>query len=72
MKLRDYEPAEEIEAVSPYAAWKTLSERSPLQPGDVLEAMDDNDQALRLEIYKYIGFEPAAWFVPDAKSEPNV
>jgi hypothetical protein len=72
IKLRDYEPAEEVEAPSPYAAWKMLSDSAPLNPGDVLETLDDENQPLRLEIYKYIGFEPASWFIPEVKSDINV
>lgn len=72
VKLRDYEPAEEIEAPSPYAAWKLLAAGSPLQPGDLLEALDEIGQPVRLEIYKYIGFEPAAWFIPESKADVNV
>jgi hypothetical protein len=37
VKLKDYEPVEEIEAASPYVIWKNLSDTAPLQPGDVLE-----------------------------------
>jgi hypothetical protein len=72
VKPKDYEPAEEIESVSPYAVWKMLSGTAPLRPGDVLESLDDNAVGARLEIYKYIGFEPAAWFVPEPKPEPAV
>jgi hypothetical protein len=72
VKLKDYGPAEEIEAPSPYALWKLLSDSAPLRPGDVLETLDDQGAALRLEIYKYIGFEPAAWFVHEPKPEPAV
>lgn len=69
-KPRDYEPGEELEAVSAYAAWKQCAAGEPLKPGDLLESVDENGAALHLEIYKYIGFEPATWFVPEAKSEP--
>lgn len=72
VKLRDYEPAEELEAVSPYAVWKMLSGSAPLSPGDVLEALDDENATVRLEIFKYVGFEPASWFVPEPKAEVNV
>lgn len=72
VKLRDYEPAEEVEAASPYVVWKMLGGTAPLVPGDLLEALDAENQTLSLEIYKYIGFEPAAWFVSEVKSEANV
>jgi hypothetical protein len=69
VKLKDYEPAGEIDVASPYAAWKMMAESEPLAPGDILEALDENGQTLRLEICKYIGFEPASWFVPELKPE---
>lgn len=69
LKPRDYESSKEVEAISPYAVWKLLSEGAPLQPGDVLEALDENRRCLQLEIYKYIGFEPAIWQVPEPKPE---
>jgi hypothetical protein len=72
VKLKDYEPAEEVEAGSPYALWKMLADSAPLQPGDVLETLDEAGNTSRLEIYKYIGFEPAAWFVPEPKPEPAI
>lgn len=71
-KPRDYEPAEEVEAASPYAAWKMLAQSAPLCPGDILETLDGDNRPVRLEIFKYIGFEPAAWFVPEPKAEANV
>jgi hypothetical protein len=62
-KARDYEPAEEVNAESEYAAWATLrhSER-PLAVGDILELPDGE-----LRICKYVGFEAARWFVPEAR-----
>ena len=60
VKRRDYEDGGVVEAVTPYAAWAALRESErPLDVGDVLEL---EDGALR--IYKYVGFEEAAWFVP--------
>ena len=35
VKQKDYEPAEEVEAISPYAVWRMLTETAALQPGDV-------------------------------------
>jgi hypothetical protein len=69
-KPRDYEVGEELDAVSAYDAWKRCAAGEPLRPGDLLESLDENGSALHLEIYKYIGFEPAAWFVPETKGEP--
>jgi hypothetical protein len=68
-KPKDYEQGEEVEGTTPYDVWKLLSARASLQPGDILEALDENDQSLWLKIYKYIGFEPVEWFVPEPKAE---
>jgi hypothetical protein len=66
VKPRDYLASEEIEAASVYAAWQRLTEEGrPLRPGDLLEA------AGRLQITKYIGFEPAQWYVAEAPNEPG-
>jgi hypothetical protein len=65
-KAKDYEPGEELEAATPYAAWKFLAQQgAPLRPGDLLECL----QPPSLQITKYIGFEPAQWFVPETKGE---
>lgn len=74
VKLKDYEGNGEVEAQTPYAAWKRLAaDGRALRPGDVLE-MQGSTQP-QLYIYKYIGFEPAQWFVPepnpDASSAPE-
>lgn len=69
MKAKDYEPGIEIEASSPYAAWKELSASgAALRPGDMLEALASGVTPA-LQIAKYIGFEPAQWFVPEPKYE---
>lgn len=66
VKEKDYEPGAEIDAPGAYAAWKTLAAREDrLEPGDLLA-----DPAGKLVILKYIGFEPAAWFVPEPKPVP--
>ena len=63
IKPKDYEPAGEIDAVSPYVAWNLLRDTDEaLQPGDVLESGDGS-----LSIYKFVGFEQAQWFVPEVK-----
>jgi hypothetical protein len=70
IKIKDYERAGEVEAATPYAAWKMLaSEGQPLRPGDVLEAINADGGAGDLQIVKYIGFEPAKWYVPEPKSD---
>jgi len=68
VKERDYERGEDLEAHSIYAAWKALglSER-PLAAGDLIQ-----DEFGKLHILKYIGFEPAQWFVPEAKDADKI
>lgn len=87
MKPKDYEGGNEIEAATPYAAWKLLSEGTePLRPGDLLQVLPDQAPENKAQtgdcphfdpvaapvpdvlfITKYIGFEPAKWFVPEPK-----
>ena len=66
VKAKDYEPDGEVQADGEYDAWSRLrdSER-PLAVGDLLES-----DAGALRICKYVGFESAAWIVPEAKSSP--
>jgi hypothetical protein len=83
VKPKDYELHEYLEAPTPYAAWKELQAAGrALQPGDLLElcsehagaesgATDQSCPGGQLLILKYIGFEPADWFVPAAKPEAN-
>ncbi len=63
VKPKDYEPAGEVEAGSAYEAWSILrtSDRS-LRIGDLLESEDG-----RLRVCKYVGFEEAAWFIPEPR-----
>jgi hypothetical protein len=66
VKAKDYEAGpEELEAATPYAAWKMLAGKQPLRPGDLLEAVTQEHSAGDLQIFKYIGFEPAKWYVPE-------
>ena len=70
VKVRDYEPSGQIEALTPYAAWKVLTaQANPIGPGDLLEAVTSDGSAGELTIAKYIGFEPAQWYVPELKPE---
>lgn len=63
VKERDYDPGEDLDAVSIYAAWKALaSSKRPLMAGDLVE-----DESGKLHILKYIGFDPAQWFIPEPK-----
>ncbi len=65
VKPRDYEPGEEREAANPYELWKSMSGGGEaLEPGDLLENLGVPGE---LVIAKYIGFEPAQWFVPEPK-----
>lgn len=70
VKSKDYDFSKEIEAATPYAVWKLLSEQiEPLRPGDLLELLTEDGTQGELRIAKYIGFEPAQWFVPEPKAE---
>ena len=66
VKLRDYEPGDQIEAVNEYDAWRQLRESNqPLGVGDLLETEDG-----QLRICKYVGFEPAQWVLPEPTPVP--
>jgi hypothetical protein len=68
VKMKDYEDAGEVEAATPYAAWKILEgENRALERGDVLESATAEGTPGELTILKYIGFEPAKWYVPEPK-----
>ncbi|HEX4230299.1 MAG TPA: hypothetical protein VHZ07_16605 [Bryobacteraceae bacterium] len=68
IKPKDYEAAEEGEAPTPYALWKQFQiSGTPLHPGDVVETLADDAAPGPLQITKYIGFEAAQWYVPEAK-----
>jgi hypothetical protein len=70
VKPKDYDFGEEIDAETPYAAWKSLTVNgNALRPGDLLELQPDEGTSGSLLITKYIGFEPAQWFVPEPKPE---
>ncbi len=70
VKPKDYLPAGEVECATPYAAWKLLAaERRPLRPGDLLEILSGDTASTQLQIVKYIGFEPAKWYVAEPKPE---
>lgn len=61
VKLKDYEPAEVIEAATPYALWLALREtEKAIAVGDLIEV-----RGAELRILKYIGFEEARWYVPE-------
>jgi hypothetical protein len=67
VKPGQYEPAGEIDAASPYAAYFDRRDSgAPLEVGDLLEA---ENGALR--ICKFVGFEEAHWVLPESKVETN-
>lgn len=69
-KAKDYELGDEVEAPTPYAAWKALAaENRPLRPGDLLETVRPDGAPGDIQIAKYIGFEPAQWYVPEPKPD---
>lgn len=70
VKPKDYDLARDIEAATPYAAWNMLrAEGDLLRPGDLLESLSPSGESIALFITKYIGFEPAQWYIPEAKPE---
>lgn len=72
IKAKDYDVSEEVESLTPYAAWKMLAaEGRPLRPGDVLETITVDGTGVELKIAKYIGFEPAQWWAPEPKHDSN-
>ena len=65
VKLKDYEPSGHVDATHEYEAWANLrSTERALQLGDLLET-----ETGELRICKYVGFEPAVWFVPEPPPE---
>jgi len=71
VKSKDYDLDGEVEALSPYAVWKALlAEDRALRPGDVLEVGYVDEAPGQLYIAKYIGFEPASWYVPEPRLDP--
>ena len=71
VKPKDYEPAEEvIEAATPYALWTSMkADNRALCPGDVLETVKEDGIPGELQIFKYIGFEPAKWWIAEPKPD---
>jgi hypothetical protein len=66
VKPKDYVADLEWEAQTPYALWKDLATTEhPLRPGDLLEIVNAAARSGPLWIAKYIGFEPANWYVPE-------
>jgi|SRR6516162_2307843 hypothetical protein len=73
VKPKDYQSAEQVDAATPYEAWMLAARKNaPLRAGDVLESLDDSRESGTLVIAKYIGFEPAQWWVPSPKPDAPV
>lgn len=71
VKPKDYELDGEADAPTPYAAWKLLVENGgAIRPGDLLELLEPAGGS-QLYIFKYIGFEPAHWYVPESAPLPS-
>jgi hypothetical protein len=67
VKPRDYEPDAPIEAENHYDAWARLrASGRALAVGDLLES-----ESGTLRICKYVGFESAAWLLPEPKAAPQ-
>jgi hypothetical protein len=70
VKAKDYEIGGEVAAATPYALWDEMKGKSnPLCPGDVLEILPEDGTPGELQIFKYIGFEPAKWWIAEPKTE---
>jgi hypothetical protein len=73
VKPKDYDFEGEVEAASPYAVWKILQAQGrPLHPGDLLETSHADGASVQLQIAKYIGFEPAVWYVPEPRPGSDI
>lgn len=65
VKRKDYDENGSVQAPNEYAVWQHLrASEAPLQVGDVLET-----DAGQLLICKYVGFEPAQWWMPPTVPE---
>jgi len=67
-KRKDYAEDVYVSAANEYEVWTRMRETgNPLQVGDILETETGD-----LKICKYVGFEQASWWIPEAKPEPEV
>lgn len=69
LKKKDYEAGGEIEATSPYAAWKKMRADGAEHPIDVGDALET--EAGTLLLCKYVGFEEAQWMASPSESADN-
>jgi hypothetical protein len=64
VKPKDYDLAGDTEGATVYGVWSALRQGGePLRTGDILE-----DEAGKLWVAKYIGFENAQWWVAEVKA----
>ena len=68
LKRNHYQDGGEIEAASPYAAWKELQEASGRQPIVVGDALENDAGTLLL--CRWAGFEEAHWYIPEPPPTP--
>jgi hypothetical protein len=69
VRPKDYDCSREVEAATPYAVWKFLAQADDrLRPGDLLEVVSADGTERELQVFKYIGFEPAQWHVPETRT----
>ena len=72
VKPNDYDLFREVESATPYSAWKLFSTSdSPLAPGDLLEIVGSPGASGELLIAKYIGFEPAKWWIAETQLQTS-
>jgi hypothetical protein len=72
VKQKDYDLGEQVEGATPYAVWKQLEATGrKLTPGDLLETVEPDGTTGPLQVAKYIGFEPAQWYVPEVKASAS-
>ena len=65
LKVKDYAPADMIDASSPYGAFFQMKDAgTPLEVGDLLESENGS-----LRVFKYVGFEEAQWVVAEEKRD---
>jgi hypothetical protein len=74
VKAKDYCEVESgAEAATPYALWSGMkSQGKDLFPGDLLETVREDGTPVDLQVFKYIGFEPAKWWIAEPKPEQKV
>jgi hypothetical protein len=64
LKRKDYEEGGQVEAPTPYVAWKELREIGEPRPIEVGDALELDTGALL--VCRWQGFEEASWYLPEA------